>query len=121
MPAFQVGTRVEATTNTVDVTADPTGWPVRPGVPHFHPIVVDHAGNQSAPTTARVVVRDVVNPTRVLSIEPSQVQPGQAFRLNGSGASDAAAWPVAIGVSGVASDPMRAAGTAARMPQGGKR
>ena len=52
--------------------------------------MVDEAGNKSAPVTATVVIKDTILPTAVLTIAPTQVQPGQTFRLDGSKSSDVA-------------------------------
>jgi hypothetical protein len=84
---FQVGTRVETTDNVVEVTVTPA-TPIAPGTHHFQLIVVDEAGNQSDPAVVPVVVLDDIKPTAVLSIEPTQVHPGESFRLNGSKSSD---------------------------------
>lgn len=89
MPSFQIGTRVETSDNVIEVTVTPNAV-IPPGVHHFQLVVVDDAGNESAPAVAEVVVRDSTRPTAVLSIEPTQVQPGQSFRLNGSKSSDVA-------------------------------
>ena len=87
MPNFQIGTRVETAENVVEVTVTPAA-PIPPGVHHFQLIVVDDAGNQSDPAIAQVVIRDATKPTAVIAIEPTQVAPGQPFRLNGAGSSD---------------------------------
>jgi hypothetical protein len=87
---FTVGLTVTTTDNFVDVTPTPGTAPIAQGTHHFQLIVVDEAGNKSAPVTAAVVIKDTVLPTAILTIAPSQVQPGQTFRLDGSKSSDVA-------------------------------
>jgi hypothetical protein len=87
MANFVVGTKVVTTENVVEVTVSPTSM-IPPGVHHFQLIVVDDAGNASDPATAEVVIRDSTKPTAVLRIAPTQVEPGQSFRLDGSASSD---------------------------------
>lgn len=88
--SFTVGSTFTTTDNFVDVVQTP-GTPAIPqGTHHFQLIVVDEAGNKSAAATAAVVVKDTVNPTAVLTIAPTQVQPGQTFRLDGSKSTDVA-------------------------------
>jgi len=96
MAIFKIGTTVTTTVspagppaNFVDVEIT-TDAPIPPGVHHFQLIVVDEAGNKSDPVTAQIVIRDSIKPTAVLKIAPSQVEPGQPFRLDGSGSSDVA-------------------------------
>ncbi len=89
MPStFHVGTTVTTTDPFVDVTPSPDA-PIPPGVHHFQLVVYDEAGNASTqPAVAQVVVKDTINPTAVLTIVPSQAQPGQPFRLDGTKSSD---------------------------------
>jgi len=87
MPAFQIGTTIETTEPAIDVTVTAAA-PIPPGTHVFQLVVVDDAGNQSDPDKEKVVIRDTVKPTAVLAIEPTQVQPGQSFRLNGTRSSD---------------------------------
>jgi hypothetical protein len=87
MASFQIGTKLETTENFIDVTVTPD-TPLAPGIHHFQVIVLDDAQNESAPATAQVIVRDTIRPTAVLEIVPTQVQPGQPFRLDGSKSSD---------------------------------
>jgi len=87
MANFQVGTRLTTNESSVEVTVSPAA-PIAPGVHHFQLVVVDEAGNQSDPSTVAVVVRDSVKPTAVITAAPSQVDPGQSFRLDGSKSSD---------------------------------
>ena len=88
--SFQVGTTVTTTDNFVDVTAAAGVPPLPQGTHHFQLVVVDEAGNKSAPVVATVVVKDTTLPTAVLTIAPTQVQPGQTFRLDGSKSTDVA-------------------------------
>jgi hypothetical protein len=87
---FTVGATVTTTDNFVDVTQTPGTVAIPQGTHHFQLIVVDEAGNKSAPVTAAVVIKDTVLPTAVLTIAPTQVQPGATFRLDGSKSSDVA-------------------------------
>jgi hypothetical protein len=87
---FTVGSTVTTTDNFVDVTQAAGTAAIPQGTHHFQLIVVDEAGNKSAPVTAAVVIKDTILPTAVLTIAPSQVQPGQTFRLDGSKSSDVA-------------------------------
>lgn len=87
---FTVGATVTTTDNFVDVTQTPGTPPIPQGTHHFQLVVVDEAGNKSAPVTAAVVIKDTILPTAVLTIAPTQVQPGQTFRLDGSKSSDVA-------------------------------
>ena len=57
---------------------------------HFQLIVVDDAGNESAPATATVVIKDSTRPTAVLTVAPTQVDPGVSFRLDGTKSADVA-------------------------------
>jgi len=95
MANFSVGTKITTTDPFVDVTGSAAGTgttvvPIAPGTHTFQLIVVDEAGNQSDPKTAQVVIKDTIKPTAVLKIAPTQVEPGQTFRLDGSGSSDVA-------------------------------
>jgi hypothetical protein len=87
---FTVGLTVTTTDNFVDVTQTPGTAAIAQGTHHFQLIVVDEAGNKSAPVTAAVVIKDTILPTAVLTIAPTQVQPAQTFRLDGSKSSDVA-------------------------------
>ena len=87
MANFQIGTRVTTNESSVEVTVSPAA-PIAPGVHHFQLVVVDEAGNQSDPATVGVIIRDSVKPTAVITAAPSQVDPGQSFRLDGSKSSD---------------------------------
>jgi PKD repeat protein len=52
-------------------------------------VVVDDAGNQSAPDTAQVLVRDTLAPTAVLDA-PASIVPGQALTVSGARSFDVA-------------------------------
>ena len=87
MATFNIGTTITTPDAVVSVDVTPTA-PLPPGVHHFQLIVVDDAGNQSAPAVAQIVIKDTTRPTAVLSIAPSQVDPGVPFRLDGSKSVD---------------------------------
>jgi hypothetical protein len=87
MANFQIGTRVTTSESSVEVTVSPAA-PIAPGIHHFQLVVVDEAGNQSDPATVGVIIKDTVKPTAVITAAPSQVDPGQNFRLDGSKSSD---------------------------------
>lgn len=93
--SFTVGTTITTTDNFVDVITATGAAPIAPGTHHFQLVVVDEAGNKSAPVTATVVIRDTALPTAVLTIAPTQVQPGQTFRLDGSRSTDVAPGTIA--------------------------
>lgn len=59
----------------------------QPGKYTFQLTVTDDSGNASTPTTASVIVQDVVAPTAVLDL-PSQVIAGQPVVLDGRRSSD---------------------------------
>ena len=58
-----------------------------PGQYTFELVVIDDSGNQSNPTQASVMVRDIVKPTAVL-IAPTPVNAGSQIVLDGSKSSD---------------------------------
>jgi len=87
MANFQVGTKLTTNESSVEVTVTAAA-PIASGVHHFQLVVVDESGNQSDPATVAVVVRDNTKPTAVITVAPSQVEPGQSFRLDGSKSSD---------------------------------
>jgi hypothetical protein len=89
MANFQVGTKLTTADSSITVDASASA-PIAPGVHHFQLVVVDDSGNQSDPATAVVIVRDSTRPTAVLTIAPTQVDPGVSFRLDGSKSSDIA-------------------------------
>lgn len=86
MPKFVVGTPVETTVPTVEVTVD-AQTPLPIGKHKFQLVVVDESGNQSLPDTVELVVRDSINPTAILRA-PSQVEFGRSFILDGRASSD---------------------------------
>ena len=87
MANFQIGTRLTTAESSVEVTVSPAA-PIAPGIHHFQLVVVDEAGNQSEPATVGVIIKDTLKPTAVITAAPSQVDPGQSFRLDGSKSSD---------------------------------
>lgn len=89
MATFKIGTVVTTTENTIPVDVTPTA-PLPAGVHHFQLVVVDDAGNQSDPAVAQIVIKDSTKPTAVLSIAPTQVEPGVSFKLDGTKSSDVA-------------------------------
>lgn len=86
MPRFVIGTPVETTTPSIEVTVD-TQAPLPIGKHRFQLVVTDDSGNQSVPDVVEVVVRDTTNPTAVVRA-PSQVEFGRSFVLDGRGSSD---------------------------------
>jgi len=94
MANFVLGTQIETTENTIDVTVTATA-PIPIGAHRFQLVVVDEAGNPSAPAVGEVVIKDTINPTAVLTIAPTQVEFGRPFKLDGSKSSDVAPGTVA--------------------------
>ena len=88
MANFVIGTPVVTTDPHVDVTVSPNA-PLAPGQHRFQLVVVDDAGNRSAPTIADVVVIDDQKPTAVLDA-PIKVSLGASFTLSGARSSDVA-------------------------------
>jgi hypothetical protein len=88
MATFAIGTPVETDAPVIEVTVDPAA-PLSAGRHRFQLVVVDDAGNQSAPDAVDVIVRDTTNPTAVLGV-PSQVEFGGSFSLDGRRSSDVA-------------------------------
>ena len=88
MARFVVGTPVESAEPTVEVTVDPAA-PLAVGRHTFQLVVVDDSGNQSAPDSVVVIVRDLRNPTAVLRA-PATVDVGASFVLDGRASSDVA-------------------------------
>ncbi len=85
MPVFQIGSTYTTPENGIEVTPAAT---VLPGTHRFSLVVYDEAGNASSNTAiVQVTIRDTRNPTAVINA-PAQVQPGQAFRLDGSQSTD---------------------------------
>lgn len=91
VPVVQAGATV-----TVDVTP---AAPISVGAHTFRLVVVDDAGNESAPVTIQVVVKDTDKPTAVLEMidkgtgvplpQPYTVAPGISFTLSAAKSSDA--------------------------------
>ncbi|MGA2410563.1 MAG: hypothetical protein ABSG46_09280 [Candidatus Binataceae bacterium] len=84
MANFNIGTRVETTENTIEVSLEG----VAPGKHRFQLVVVDEAGTESIPSACDVIIRDREKPTAVLQIEPASVPFGQPFKLNGARSSE---------------------------------
>jgi hypothetical protein len=84
---FKIGTVITTATATLSAAVD-SGLPS--GTHIFQLVVVDEDGNQSDPVTAQIVIKDTQKPTAVLTVAPTQVQPGQVFSLDGSKSSDVA-------------------------------
>jgi hypothetical protein len=86
MSQFTVGAPVETEEPAVEVTVDEK-TPLPIGKHLFQLVVVDEDGNESAPATVEVVVRDLDAPTAVIKA-PTQVPFGQSFMLDGRASSD---------------------------------
>lgn len=86
MSTFVVGTPVQTTTPTVEVTVDPK-TPLPSGTHVFQLVVIDDAGTASAPATVQIVIKDKVVPTAVIRA-PAQVTSGQSFTLDGSASTE---------------------------------
>jgi hypothetical protein len=86
MPKFVIGTPVESTTPSIEVTVN-AQTPLPIGRHRFQLVVADDSGNQSLPDVVEVVVRDSTNPTAVIRA-PSQVELGRSFNLDGRDSSD---------------------------------
>lgn len=95
MSNFELNVPIETTENHVQVTPGP-GQPLRPGRHVFQLVVVDQAGNRSAPATVEVIVRDTTAPTAVIRLvvpegeDPATWQPAEnsAFELSAEGSAD---------------------------------
>lgn len=87
MAEFTVGTPIETQEPQIEVTFGPDTQ-LLPGEHRFQLVVVDDAGNQSAPDAVVVVVQDP-GPTAVLEA-PQAVKFNQPFKLDGSNSSDIA-------------------------------
>ena len=65
------------------------GAPLRPGIHIFQLVVVDDAGNESAPVRREVRVVDQSRPNAVLTVLPAETVPfGERFTLSGEGSFD---------------------------------
>jgi hypothetical protein len=63
--------------------------PLRPGIHVFQLVVVDDAGNESAPVRQEVRVIDQARPNAVLTVLPSETVPfGEGFTLSGEKSFD---------------------------------
>jgi hypothetical protein len=89
MANFIIGTKITTAENTISVDVTPDAL-ITPGVHHFQLVVVDDAGNESDPSVAQIVIKDSTKPTAVLTIAPTQVDPGASFKLDGTKSSDVA-------------------------------
>ena len=95
MAMFQPNVPITQATPLIQVDVSATA-PLAVGSHKFQLIVVDDSGNQSAPVTIDVVVRDTVAPTAVLDITDSTgkqvaatVPFGTSFFLSGARSTDA--------------------------------
>lgn len=88
MATFVIGTAIETTDPTIEVTVDPNN-PLPVGRHSFQLAVADDSGNVSLPDTVIVIVKDSLNPTAVVSAPP-QVEFGATFQLDGRKSSDVA-------------------------------
>jgi len=86
MASFTVGSPLETTEATIEVTVDPAN-PLPIGRHSFQLVAVDDSGNQSLPDTVEIIVRDSQLPTAILRA-PSQVEFGRSFVLDGRESSD---------------------------------
>lgn len=86
MPQFKPGEPIETEEPTVRVEVDPQR-PLAPGRYTFQLVVVDDSGNESAPDSVTVIVRDTQRPTAVIEA-PASVVFGESFALDGRRSSD---------------------------------
>lgn len=86
MAEFVVNQDIVTDTPTVEVTVT-ANRPLALGRHRFRLIVVDDAGNKSAPDEVTIIVADRDNPTAVLRA-PSPVAFGRSFNLDGSASFD---------------------------------
>ena len=86
MAQFVIGTPIETTESSIEVTVDPAR-PLAPGRHRFQLVVADDSGNQSAPAVVEVIVRDTTKPTAVIDA-PISVEAGRSFTLQGNRSSD---------------------------------
>jgi hypothetical protein len=86
MAEFVINQDVETDVPTVEVTIGPNN-PLRLGRQRFRLIVVDDAGNRSAPDEVEIIVADQDAPTAVLRA-PNLVGFGRSFQLDGSASFD---------------------------------
>ena len=87
MPKFTIGQPI--TTNEPDIEVEVSrDNPLPPGRHRFRLIVVDDAGQESAPDEVEVIVVDESRPTAVLD-GPRSVAHGASFSLSGRRSFDA--------------------------------
>jgi hypothetical protein len=86
MAEFVINQDVTTDTPTVEVTLSANN-PLRLGRHRFRLIVVDDAGNRSAPDEVTVLIADQDNPTAVLRA-PTVVGFGRSFNLDGAASFD---------------------------------
>lgn len=86
MPLFKPGEPIKTETPTVTVEIDPTN-PLPVGRHIFELVAVDDSGNNSAPATVEVIVRDSTAPTAVID-GPGTVEAGKPFDLSGARSTD---------------------------------
>jgi|SRR4051794_12512938 hypothetical protein len=86
MTTFRVGTPVETTESSIEVTANSDSM-LAVGRHVFRLVVVDDSGNVSKPSDTTVVVLDDQAPTAILKA-PGRVSAGQSFMLDGSASTD---------------------------------
>ena len=86
MAEFVINADVTTAEPNVEVTVSPNN-PISLGRQRFRLIVVDDAGNRSAPDEVLVIVADQDNPTAVLRA-PRITPFGRSFQLDGTASSD---------------------------------
>lgn len=86
MAIFALGTPQTTSDPQIEVTVDPAN-PLSVGVHRFQLVVVDEAGNSSAPSVVEVIIKDMTAPTAVLDA-PAVVAWGQNFNLSGARSTD---------------------------------
>ena len=96
MAKFEVNKPIVQADPTIRVDVAP-GASLPLGANRFRLVVVDSAGNESAPTVLDVIVRDMEKPTAILDMVDStgkRIDPiaaaGQSFILSGARSSDVA-------------------------------
>jgi hypothetical protein len=87
MAVFNEGERQETSEPKIEVTVTAAS-PIKVGTHRFQLIVVDDDDNESAPSIAEVVIRDLALPTAVLEIQPKSVEFGKSFVLTADRSSD---------------------------------
>lgn len=87
MAEFVINTDITTDVPTIEVTVTPDR-PLRLGRHRFRLIVIDDAGNPSAPDEVEMLIADQTAPTAVLSL-PRIAAFGTSFNLDGSRSFDA--------------------------------